>query len=75
MIEFHTIDPLQTVTRALDELARSGFRLAEMRVIAPQDTAQVRLIYDGVGSVSAQTYALRVFGIPGVQPVDLAVQP
>lgn len=71
IIEFRTSAPLQTVQRALDEMARAGFCLAEMCLRTPQAEAEVRLTFGGQGSVSPRTYALRVFGIPGVHSVSL----
>lgn len=75
IIEFRTASPLQTVQRALDELARAGFRLAELCIQTPRDEAEVRLTFDGTGSVPPRTYALRVCGIPGIQPVSLPEEP
>ncbi|NUB45648.1 hypothetical protein GEU84_014715 [Fertoebacter nigrum] len=71
-IEFRTAAPLQAVQRALDELARAGFDLAQLSVLSTQTDAAVRLAFVGAGSVPPRTYALRVMGIPCIHAMSLS---
>jgi len=73
---FRTEARLGSLQRALDELARAGFDLLDIRLTTRLDQADVRIDYAPTGSVPPQTYLARLSRIPGIEgvygDVDLA---
>lgn len=59
------------VTRALDELARTGFKLDNLRVSGSHTLHQVRIGFSGTATVAAESYAARLARMPGVESLRL----
>ncbi len=67
---FHTGAPIGAVTRALDELARAGFTLRHLTVTEVENGAEVRIGFDGSGTVEAQSFVARLNRTPGIYLID-----
>lgn len=67
---FHTTAPVGALTRALDELARAGFTLRHLSMTEAENGAEVRIGFDGIGTVEARSYVARLNRMPGIFPIQ-----
>lgn len=63
---FSTDAPLHHLARALDELARAGFDLCRVSLMAETAPATVQLQFRGQGAIGPCTLRARIGALPGV---------
>lgn len=63
-IQYRSSSPNGNIARALDELARCGFQLKHLEVLAEAEEIDVKLSFNGGVNVSAETYFARIARMP-----------
>lgn len=70
VVEFSTETPIQHLQRALDELARMGLGLIDLRVVPGSGRTEIRISFACPDPPRAENFRDRLIRLPGVLPCD-----